>query len=127
MARILIAGDDRELRELFAFWLVRDGHEVDVAPDRVEDVPETSVARYDVVVLDCHRPGRPYADIVRAIRTHPFHGGAPIVLMTTTASRFEVESALAAGATMHLDKPFPLRQLSVLVARVLERPQADVV
>jgi len=127
VARILIAGDDRERRELLGFWLVRDGHEVELVPDRVDDVPETSVARYDVVVLDCHRPGRPYADIVRAVWTHPFHGGAPIILMTTGASRFEVESALAAGASMHLDRPFPLRQLSVLVGRVLEPARADVV
>jgi DNA-binding response OmpR family regulator len=127
VARILIAGDNRELRELLAFWLARVGHDVDLVPDRVEDVPETSVGRYDVVVLDCHAPGRPYADIVRAIRTHPFHGGAPIILMTSGASRFEVESALAAGATMHLDRPFPLRQLSVLVDRVLQRAEADVV
>lgn len=127
MARILIAGDNRELRELLAFWLARVGHDVDVVPDRAEDVPDTSGARYDVVVLDCHEPGRPYADIVRAVRTHPFHGGAPIVLMTSGASRFEVESALAAGATLHLDRPFPLRQLSVLVERVLRPAEADVV
>jgi hypothetical protein len=47
--------------------------------------------------------------------------------MTSGASRFEVESALAAGATLHLDRPFPLRQLSVLVERVLRPAKADVV
>jgi CheY-like chemotaxis protein len=127
VARILIAGDDRELRELLGFWLTRDGHDVELVPDRAEDVPETSTARYDVVVLDCHEPGRPYADVVRAIRTHPFHGEAPIVLVTTGASRFEVDSALAAGAEVHLDRPFPLRQLSVLVGRLLDHAEADVV
>jgi CheY-like chemotaxis protein len=129
VARILVAGDDRDVRGLLAFWLARDGHEIVVAPDRpdeVDDVPDSGSGGFDLVVLDCHRELPACAEMADVISGHPDHGDAPIVLLSASSEEPEPDGAATDGVAAHLTRPFPLRRLSATIDQVLRDQRAGV-
>jgi DNA-binding response OmpR family regulator len=122
MARILVTGTDADLRELYAFWLTRTGHHVEVAPARPQDVRSTATEPFDAVVIDCDATSHACGAAVRAIRDLPGHARVPIVMLTADATGRDLEDATQAGVDVILDKPFPLRRLSVLIDQLLSGP-----
>jgi DNA-binding response OmpR family regulator len=121
VARIVVADDDTDIRELVAFKLRASGHDVVAVADGpgaveacVEQVP-------DLVVLDVMMPGLSGLDACRALRLHPILGEVPVILLTARAQEVDIEDGFDAGADDYVVKPFSPRELVARVARVLER------
>lgn len=119
MAHILVTGPDRDLRELYAFWLIRAGHQVEVASARPEEVGPIMADPFDVVVVDCDATSHACGAIVRGIRELPGYGDVPIVMLTADATGLDLEEATRAGVDALLDKPFSLRRLSAEIDELL--------
>src|SRR5258706_12678879 len=57
MAKILIAEDERDIRDLVAFTLRFDGHEVFAASNGVEVVEMAPKVNPDLILMDVRMPG----------------------------------------------------------------------
>jgi two-component system, NtrC family, response regulator AtoC len=119
--RVLIADDERNLRELIVRELARRGHEVDGVGDGVAALERIREGSYDVVVLDMRMPHKEGIDVLRELATFP---EAPQVVMLTGFQ--EVSTAVEAmklGAYDYLTKPTKIEELDVVVRKAAEKVQ----
>ena len=119
--RILIADDERNLRELIVRELGRRGHEVEGVADGVAALDRIKENPFDVVVLDMRMPRKEGIDVLRELATLP---EAPQVIMLTGFQ--EVSTAVEAmklGAYDYLTKPTKIEELDVVVRKAAEKGQ----
>jgi DNA-binding NtrC family response regulator len=115
--RVLVAEDDRNMRELIVASLRADGYDVTAAGDldRLgESVGvDTGPDAVALIVTDNRMPGCTGLELLTALRAA--HWETPVILITAFGSPATHRHAAALGATAVLDKPFPLDQLRALV------------
>ena len=69
--RVLVADDERNLRELIIRELARRGHEVDGAADGAIALERIRDGSFDVVVLDMRMPQKQGIDVLRELAAMP--------------------------------------------------------
>ncbi len=126
-ARILIAEDDADLRDLLQDELEDAGYETVVAIDgrsamtRIEHERE----RIDLLITDMRMPGLAGDELLNAMRTH--RSEAPVIAITAFGSVEQAVEMVKAGAFQYLTKPFDTDDLLRAVADALEQsaPQRE--
>ena len=121
MARILVADDDVDIRELVEFKLSTLGHEIVAVGDGAAAVDECQAQRPDLAVLDVMMPGMSGLDAVRVIRNDPALADLPVILLTARAQESDVETGFDSGADDYSTKPFSPRELATRVQALLAR------
>lgn len=119
MARIVIADDDADIRELVVFKLRHAGHEVVPVADGSAAVEACLNQRPDLVILDVMMPGMSGLDAARALRQEVSMDGVPIIMLTARAQESDIEQGFAAGADDYVVKPFSPRELASRVEAIL--------
>lgn len=121
MARVLIADDDVDIRDLVAFKLTQSGHEVIAVEDGMAALKAARSQPVDVALLDIRMPGMSGLDVCRELRAAPETASLPVILLTARSQEGDVETGFAAGADDYIIKPFSPRELSSRVQAVLTR------
>ena len=121
MARILVADDDVDIRELVEFKLSTLGHEITAVADGAAAVEAGQASRPDLAVLDVMMPGVSGLEAIRAIRADPGLADLPVILLTARAQESDVESGFDSGADDYITKPFSPRELAARVEALLSR------
>jgi two-component system, OmpR family, response regulator MtrA len=121
MARILVADDDVDIRELVEFKLSTLGHDVVAVSDGAAAVDACQEQRPDLAVLDVMMPGMSGLDAVRAIRSDPGLSDLPVILLTARAQEGDVDTGFDSGADDYITKPFSPRELATRVQALLGR------
>ena len=121
MARVLIADDDADIRDLVAFKLTQGGHQVTAVEDGMAALRVLREQPLDLVLLDIRMPGMSGLDVCRAVRAAPETMSLPVILITARSQEGDVELGFAAGADDYIIKPFSPRELSSRVSAVLTR------
>jgi CheY-like chemotaxis protein len=108
--RLLLVEDNPVNQKVAVRLLERRGHEVVVAADGAEALAildKASGRKFDVVLMDVQMPGMGGFEATAAIRARERTTGThvPIVAMTASAMKDELESCLRAGMDTHLAKP----------------------
>ena len=124
MAKIVVADDDADIRELVAFKLQQTGHEVVAVGDGAAAVEACQADVPDLVVLDVMMPGMSGLDACRALRLDAALAKVPVILLTARAQEADIEQGFNAGADDYVVKPFSPRELASRVAAVLQRSRA---
>jgi DNA-binding response OmpR family regulator len=126
MARVLLAEDDPDMRDLVVEALRKDGHAVQQAAngkDLLLQLAEAfrldgSLASIDVIVSDVRMPGYSGLEIVEKLFDARWH--VPLILMTAFGDEDTRKRAARVGAIL-FDKPLRLDDLRAAVARVTRR------
>lgn len=122
---VVVADDDRDIRELVAVKLRQAGYDVVAVSDGVEAVAAVRERGPVLAVLDVMMPGLSGFDVVREIRAGGSGGAADrdiaIVLLTARSQQFDIEAGFALGADDYIVKPFSPRELLHRVDAVLGR------
>jgi len=121
VARIVVADDDTDIRDLVALKLRSMGHEVTVAGDGGAAVEACRDHRPDLVLLDVMMPGVSGLEAVRTIRADPQLADVPVILLTARALEADVTSGFDSGADDYVTKPFSPRELAARVEHLLAR------
>ena len=121
MARILVADDDVDIRELVEFKLSTMGHEIVAVADGAAAVDACRAERPDLCVLDVMMPVVSGLDAMRTIRADPDLAGVPVILLTARAQDSDVETGFDSGADDYITKPFSPRDLASRVEALLAR------
>jgi DNA-binding response OmpR family regulator len=121
MSVILVADDDDDIRDLVAYRLERDGHDVTTVANGLAALEHLASARVELVILDVMMPGMSGIDVARAIRADGRLAGIRIILLTARTQEADLEQGYAAGVDDYVAKPFSPRELSLRVGAVLAR------
>jgi DNA-binding response OmpR family regulator len=121
MTRILVAEDDRDIRQLVADVLTHAGFEVAQTADGPSTLREVRQARPDLLVLDLGLPGMDGLDVARAIRRE---SDLPIIMLTARADESDTLVGLEIGADDYVTKPFSPKELVARIRAVRRRVDA---
>jgi CheY-like chemotaxis protein len=119
MAKILIAEDERDIRDLVAFTLRFAGHEVVVASNGEEAVAMAPQENPDLILMDVRMPRMTGYEACRVMKTNPDIKDIPVVFLTARGQESEIQQGLEAGAEEYLLKPFAPDQLTTRVKAIL--------
>jgi DNA-binding response OmpR family regulator len=119
--RILVAEDDRSLREILVLGLEDNGFRVDAVERGDDAIDQLKFYEYDVAILDWRMPGASGIDVVRWARRHD----RPTALLMLTARDAPPDriSGLDAGADDYLVKPFDFGELLARIRALQRRPR----
>ena len=121
MAKILIAEDERDIRDLVAFTLRFAGHEVFAASNGEEAVELAPKVNPDLILMDVRMPRMTGYDACRMIKTNPELRDVPVVFLSAKGQDSEIKSGIEAGAEAYLLKPFSPMELTNRVRSILAR------
>jgi signal transduction histidine kinase/CheY-like chemotaxis protein len=117
--RILLAEDHPVNREVALGLLKRYGHAVTVVTDGAEAVAAARAGGFDVILMDVHMPGMDGTEASRIIRGFPTPAGrVPIVALSASVLKDEVDLCFQAGMDEFLAKPIDPAALSRVLSRL---------
>jgi two-component system, OmpR family, response regulator MprA len=117
--RVLIAEDDRAVRDALTRVLRVEGYDVDAATDGAVALNRIAEARPDIAVLDVMMPNVDGLSVCRTLRQRGDR--LPILLLTARHEIRDRVDGLDAGADDYLPKPFAIDELLARVRALLRR------
>lgn len=121
MAKILIAEDERDIRDLVAFTLRFAGYEVFAAANGEEAVQLAPQVNPDLILMDVRMPRMTGYEACRILKLNPDLKDIPIVFLSAKGQEAEIQQGLEAGAEEYLLKPFAPDQLTSHVKNILAK------
>lgn len=121
MARILIAEDEPDIRELVAFTLRFAGHEVTTTMNGEEALHKAGEIIPDLIMMDVRMPKMTGYDACRAMKADDKLKDIPVVFLSAKGQDAEIQVGLEAGAEEYLLKPFAPDQLVERVKAILSK------
>jgi CheY-like chemotaxis protein len=121
MAKIVIAEDEPDIRELIAFTLRFAGHEVITGANGQEGYELAKQHKPDLVMLDVRMPKMTGYEACQSIKAEPDIAHIPVIFLSAKGQETEIEQGLSVGAEQYLLKPFAPDQLTQQVSEVLKK------
>ena len=121
MLKILIAEDDRELRQLFEHVLVKNGYSVRGVSDGQEDLDAMDEEYFNLIISDIMMPVMDGYTLVRSLREA---GDTTPVLMITAKDAFDdMRMGFLSGTDDYMVKPVNVNEMVLRVSALLRRAQ----
>jgi excisionase family DNA binding protein len=117
--QILVVDDERPLAEVMAQALQEDGYQVSIAFDGYEAGLKMATLQPDLLVLDLIMPGLDGFSICQRVKATPEGKRTKIIAMTGFVHEGNLVKARDCGADVCLEKPFQLKTLQGMVAKLL--------
>jgi DNA-binding response OmpR family regulator len=121
MAKILIAEDERDIRDLIAFTLRFAGFEVFTATNGEEAVQMAPNVNPDLILMDVRMPRMTGYEACRLIKQTPSLKDIPVVFLSAKGQESEIKQGMDAGAEEYLLKPFAPDQLTARIKAILAK------
>jgi two-component system chemotaxis response regulator CheY len=107
MPRILIVDDSPTIRKMVRASLrALESFELVEASNGLEAIEQVAIGPVALVILDLNMPDMHGVDVLKFLRRHPGSRAVPVVVLTTRGDDSSRETAIAAGATQYMTKPF---------------------
>lgn len=120
MAKILIAEDERDIRDLIAFTLRFAGHEVTSVGNGEEAVQAALQEKPDLVLLDVRMPRMSGYEACQRIKAEASLKDIPVAFLSAKGQESEIQAGLDVGAVAYILKPFAPDELTARVQAILE-------
>ena len=121
MAKIVICDDDPVILKAIQVTLRTSGHELHLAADGLAGLELVERERPALVLTDVAMPGLSGLELADAIRARPHLAHIPVLLVSASAQRAELEEGYRHGAVGYITKPFRPAELRAKVEQILER------
>ena len=122
--KILIVDDEKDIVDLLAYNLEKEGHEVLKAYDGERAMQIVRSKAPDLLILDLMLPGIQGLEVCKRLRQDPSTALIPIIMLTAKGDDIDKILGLEVGADDYITKPFSVKELMARVKAVLRR--ADV-
>ena len=121
MAKILIAEDERDIRDLITFTLKFAGHEVIPTANGEEAYLKAQEVTPDLIMMDVRMPRMTGYEACRKMKEIEELKPIPVIFLSAKGQEAEVSAGLEAGAVEYILKPFAPDQLTARVKAILEK------
>lgn len=116
--RILLAEDDKALRDITALFFRKNGFDVDTAVNGDEACALVDRNRYDIIILDIMMPGKDGREVCRYIRKKY---DVPVIFLTALGEENDIIDGYEVGADEYVTKPYSTKLLLVKVNALINR------
>ncbi|MFN7035077.1 MAG: response regulator transcription factor [Bellilinea sp.] len=121
MAKILVAEDEKDIRDLLSFTLQFAGHTVITVSNGEEAWQAAPSVMPDLILMDVRMPRMTGYEACQRIKADPQTTHIPVVFLSAKGQESEIQQGLQAGASEYLLKPFAPDELTRRVAELLAR------
>lgn len=118
---MLLAEDDRAVRESVARALTLEGYDVIAVTNGAQALDSLREHSPDLVLLDVSMPHVDGLTVCRVLRSE--HNQVPVLMLTARTETSDRVAGLDAGADDYLPKPFDLSELFARMRALLRRTQ----
>ena len=121
MFKILIAEDDRELRQLFQHVLIKNGYAVTGVSNGEEAMDAIDKGYYDLIISDIMMPKMDGYALVRALRESGLT--IPVMMITAKDAFDDMRRGFLSGSDDYMVKPINVNEMVLRVGALLRRAQ----
>ncbi len=123
--KIVIIEDERDLAELLAFNLEKEGFQTIIALDGRTGLERVKSENPDLVILDLMLPEMNGIDLCKLLRKNENTATIPVIMLTAKGEEIDKVVGFEVGADDYLIKPFSTRELLLRIKAVLRRSSPD--
>jgi CheY-like chemotaxis protein len=117
VSRVVFCEDDPSIRKLVQTALRSTTHDVHIAENGKQGLALVERLRPDVVFSDVSMPEMDGFELADAMHAAPDLAHIPIVFMTASVQRQQIDECFRHGAAGHMAKPFTMAELRARVAQ----------
>ena len=107
MKSIVIVDDSPTIRRMVRTALagIPAGRFIEAASG-LEAIEQLTLGPVGLMVLDLNMPDMHGVEVLQFVRKHPAYRALPVIVLTTRGDEESRRTAMAAGATLYMTKPF---------------------
>ena len=121
MLKILIAEDDKELRQLFSHILTKNGYVVKGVSNGQEALDALDKDYYDLIISDIMMPVMNGYELVRLLRSSG--SNTPVMMITAKDAFDDMREGFVSGTDDYMVKPININEMVLRVGALLRRAQ----
>jgi DNA-binding response OmpR family regulator len=122
-ASILVVDDDRNVLDLLASDLVKDGFEVESASNGAQAIDALKRRKFDLAITDLRMPGMDGIATLEALRS--IDPDLEVIVATGYASVDTAVECMKRGAYDYVQKPYNMRELRLLIDRAVTKSRTE--
>lgn len=126
MKKVLIIEDEKDLAELLAFNLEKDGFAATCIHDGKQGLERAVTDIPDLILLDLMLPGLLGTEVCKALRKEPRTARIPIIMITAKGDEIDRVVGFEVGADDYIVKPFSMREVTLRVKALMRRVDQEV-
>jgi two-component system alkaline phosphatase synthesis response regulator PhoP len=119
MTKILVAEDEKDIRELVSFSLKYSGFEVFTAVDGQEALEKALEIKPDVIMMDVRMPRMTGYEACAKMKEIDELKDVPVIILSAKGQDSEIQAGLNAGAYEYILKPFAPDELIEKVKKIV--------
>lgn len=123
--KILVAEDEKDIRELVSITMRLAGYEVWTANDGQEALTLAREILPDLILMDVRMPRMTGYQACVAMKEIEELKDIPVVFLSAKGQETEIQQGLAAGAVAYVLKPFAPTELTTRIEELLTEPRAQ--
>lgn len=121
MAHILVAEDERDIRDLITFTLQFAGHTITQASNGEEAVQKVQEVKPDLVMTDVRMPKMTGYEVCATLKGIEEVKHIPVIILSAKGQDEEIEQGKDVGAADYILKPFAPDELQRRVGEILSK------
>jgi two-component system phosphate regulon response regulator PhoB len=121
MKKVLIIEDEKDLAELLAFNIEKDGFAATCIHDGKQGLERAVTDIPDLILLDLMLPGMLGTEVCKALRKEPRTARIPIIMITAKGDEIDRVVGFEVGADDYIVKPFSMREVTLRVKALMRR------
>ncbi|NJD90266.1 MAG: response regulator transcription factor [Geobacter sp.] len=124
--KVVIVEDEKDLAELLAFNLQKEGWQTIVALDGRSGLDTILAELPDLVILDLMLPELTGIEVCKQLRRQEKTATIPVIMVTAKGEEIDRVVGFEVGADDYLVKPFSTRELLLRIKAILRRTASPV-
>jgi len=126
MKKVLIIEDEKDLAELLAFNLEKEGYSATCVHDGKLGLERAGEVIPDLILLDLMLPGLHGTEVCKALRKDHRTAHIPIIMITAKGDEIDRVVGFEVGADDYIVKPFSMREMALRIKAVMRRFEHEV-
>src|SRR2546430_499998 len=107
------------IRRVLQIALARDGFDAELVGDGAQVLQAIAARTFDCIVVDGMMPHVDGLEVCRRVTGDPRTSHIPVIVLSARSQNTDCESALKAGATLYIRKPFDAQALAGTIREVI--------
>jgi two-component system alkaline phosphatase synthesis response regulator PhoP len=125
LEKVLIIEDERDVGELLAYNLSREGYQPFLAQEGTVGLQRSRECQPDLIILDLMLPGLDGWEVFRRLKRERATVHTPVIMLTARGDETDRVLGLELGADDYVTKPFSPRELMARIKAVLRRKDSE--